>query len=229
MPIKSWKLLVVMFAVLLASGCSPSVSQKANVNGRNISIEFNETLESRVVAKFNGKQTVMGDFAPSETLTVAGKEIRDFTLRNVERANVQDALGAGRRVTLTGTAPSLKKVVAVTTYDEFPKMAVFEVQYTNTGDSGLSVDGWTNQQYSISVGRGSGEPAFWSYQSGSYEKRPDWVLPLKVGFEQPNYLGMNASDYGGGTPVVDVWRRDAGIAVGHLEMNPKLVKIKPKM
>ena len=45
MPIKSWKLLVVMFAVLLASGCSPSVSQKANVNGRNISIEFNETLE----------------------------------------------------------------------------------------------------------------------------------------------------------------------------------------
>ena len=33
-------------------------------------------------------------------------------------------------------------------------------------------------------------------------------------------MGMTASDYGGGTPVVDVWRRDCGIAVGHLEPAP---------
>ena len=82
--------------------------------------------------------------------------------------------------------------------------------------------GWTNQHYSIAAPAGSaGQPAFWSYQSGSYEKRPDWVLPLKPGFKQENYMGMNAPDYGGGTPVVDVWRRDVGIAVGHLEMAPK--------
>jgi hypothetical protein len=42
-----------------------------------------------------------------------------------------------------------------------------------------------------------------------------WVVPLKPGFRQENFLGMNATDYGGGTPVVDVWRRDAGLAVGH--------------
>ena len=35
---------------------------------------------------------------------------------------------------------------------------------------------------------GAGEPAFWSYQSGSYRNRPDWVLPLKVGFKQDNFL-----------------------------------------
>ena len=34
------------------------------------------------------------------------------------------------------------------------------------------------------------------------------------GFRQENFLGMNATDYGGGTPVVDVWRRDVGLAVG---------------
>ena len=55
--------------------------------------------------------------------------------------------------------------------------------------------------------------------------RPDWVLPLKPGFKQENFLGMNASDYGGGTPIVDVWRRDVGIGVGHLEMAPKLVSL----
>ncbi|HEY3840907.1 MAG TPA: glycoside hydrolase family 36 protein, partial [Bryobacteraceae bacterium] len=38
-------------------------------------------------------------------------------------------------------------------------------------------------------------------------------------------LGMNSTDYGGGTPVVDIWRRDAGIGIGHLEMAAKLVSM----
>ena len=44
-------------------------------------------------------------------------------------------------------------------------------------------------------------------------------------FDQRNFMGMNASDYGGGTPVVDVWRRDCGLAVGHVETVPKLVAL----
>ena len=225
MLVKSWKMLVVGLAVWLASWSGASASQRAQADGRNIRIEFNEKLHSRVVAEFEGKEIAIGGFAPSESLTVAGKEIRDFTLGEVKRESVRDAMCAGQRVTLTGTAPSLKKTVAVTTCGEFPQMAIFEVQYTNTGDSSLAVDGWTSQHYSISAGQGSGQPAFWSYQSGSYEKRPDWVLPLKTGFYRENYLGMNDTDYGGGTPVVDVWRRDVGIAVGHLELSPKLVSL----
>ena len=38
-------------------------------------------------------------------------------------------------------------------------------------------------------------------------------------------MGMTASDYGGGTPVVDVWRRDCGLAVGHLAPAPELVSL----
>ena len=72
-------------------------------------------------------------------------------------------------------------------------------------------------------------PPFWSYQSGSYEKRPNWVLPLHANFQQENYQGMNASDYGGGTPIVDVWRRDVGLAVGHVETRPKLVSLPVSM
>src|SRR5690348_4424313 len=228
MQLKSLKIFVIGLAIGLVSWSSASASQKAKAEGRNIRIEFNQMLHSRVVAKFGGKEIAIGEFAPSESITVAGKEIHDFTLDGVKRESVRDAMCTGQRVTLTGTAPSLKKSVDVTTCDEFPQMAIFEVQYTNTGDSNLAVDGWTNQHYSISAGRGSGEPAFWSYQSGSYEKRPDWVLPLKTGFDQENYLGMNDTDYGGGTPVVDVWRRGVGIAVGHLELSPKLVSLDRK-
>ena len=53
------------------------------------------------------------------------------------------------------------------------------------------------------------EPQFWSYCGSSYDDRRDWLQPVKQGFAQDNFLGMSASDYGGGTPIVDVWRRDA--------------------
>ena len=100
MPMKSWKLLVVGLAVWLASWSSPSASQRAQADGKNIRIEFNEMLHSHVLAKFEGKEIAIGDFAPSESITVAGKEIRDFALQDVKRASVRDALGVGQRVTL---------------------------------------------------------------------------------------------------------------------------------
>jgi alpha-galactosidase len=52
---------------------------------------------------------------------------------------------------------------------------------------------------------------------------------LHAKFRQENFLGMNASDYGGGTPIVDVWRRDVGIAVGHVELRPRLVSLPVSM
>ena len=41
-------------------------------------------------------------------------------------------------------------------------------------------------------------------------------------------MGMNDSDYGGGIPVTCLWRRDQGIAVGHVELSPRLVSLPVK-
>jgi len=188
----------------------------ASVDGKNIRIEFDASMHSRVIAKFDGKEIPVGDFAPSEFITVDGKPVQDFVLGK----QAVFAMGAPQQFVFTGAQSSLEKTVRVTT-SEFgdPPTAIFDVEYTNKGTRDLHVSSWTNNAYSI-TGR-----EFWSYQSGSYEKRPDWVLPLKPGFHQENFMGMNASDYGGGTPVSDVWRRDVGIGVGHLEMVPKLVSL----
>ena len=211
--------------VLIAWSGAPGFAEGARVDGKHIRIEFDGNMHSRVVAVLGGQERAIGDFSPSEFIRVSGQDVTDFSLQHQKRESVRDQLGSGYRTALTGTAPSLKKLVTVTVYDAFPRTAIFEVTYTNTGSSDLSVSGWTNQHYSISAPVSAAQPAFWSYQSGSYRKRPDWVLPLEAGFKQENFLGMNASDYGGGTPVVDVWRRDAGIGVGHLEMAPKLVSL----
>lgn len=195
------------------------------VEGGNIRIEFDARLHSRVVARFDGKEIALAEWGASETITIDGRELTDFPLKTRGRRSVTDGLGRGRQVFLTGASGSIEKTVQVTLYEGFPRVAFFSVRYANKGDEGVTVGGWTNHRYSVRAPAGGGEPAFWSFQSGSYPKRPDWILPLKVNFKQENYLGMNATDYGGGTPVADVWRRDGGIAVGHIEMTPKLVSL----
>ncbi len=192
-------------------------------------MEFDHDLRSRVIARFDNKEIALGPFSVSESVATTGKTYSYFRLISEKRDRVSDRMGAGQRLTVTGQAGNLSKTVAVTVYDNFPAMAFFDVQYTNAGGMNLAVTKWINNAYTINAQPNQGAPAFWSYQSGSYEKRPNWVVPLKPQFWQQNYLGMNASDYGGGTPVIDVWRRDVGIGVGHVELRPKLVSLPVSM
>jgi alpha-galactosidase len=223
----------MVLASVLTSGCVAAAADRTaglpQIEGAHLRIEFDSHLRSRVVARFDKTETVLGPFTASETVTTAGKLWSEFRLTSQTHARIKDAFGSGERLTVEGKAGTLTKTVAVTVYDEFPAMAFFEVQYTNTGRTELAVRSWTNNSYEMTAQRGMGQPDFWSYQSGSYEKRPNWVLPLHAHFRQENYQGMNASDYGGGTPIVDVWRRDVGMAVGHVEPRPKLVSLPVSM
>ena len=48
----------------------------------------------------------------------------------------------------------------------------------------------------------------WTFSGSSHPDRRDWVHRVSRGFEQRNFMGMNASDYGGGTPVSTSGGRD---------------------
>ena len=188
------------------------------MEGERIRIEFGDQLHSRIVSKQDNREIALGDFTPSEALKVGDELLTDFTFDQRRNRKIDDALGRGRQVTLTGQHRDLIKTVDITLYDDYPALAVFQVTYTNNSDSGLAVTGWVNHSYLIPAGPAvPDQPPFWSYNSASHEDRRDWVQPVVEGFSQANYLGMNDTDYGGGTPVLDVWRPDAGVAVGHLE------------
>ena len=224
-----WIVLSVLFASYSLAAAADLPGGKAQIQGGNLRIEFDGHMRSRVVARFDKTETVLGPFTASETVTAAGKVWSGFSLTSQKDGRVKDAFGEGERLTLEGKEGPLTKRVSVTVYDAFPAMAFFDVQYTNTGKTELAVTSWTNNAYTMDAQRGAAQPAFWSYQSGSYEKRPNWILPLHANFEQENYQGMNADDYGGGTPVVDIWRRDVGMGVGHVETRPKLVSLPVSM
>jgi alpha-galactosidase len=217
--------LAIAFSSWFNAGAADVSTNTPQIQGEHLRIEFDRYLHSRVVARFEGNETTMGPFVASQRVTVADKVWSDFSLVSHKSERVSDVFGAGERLVVVGKAGALTKEVSVIIYDEFPAMAFFDVRYTNTGGTKLAVKGWTNNAYTLNAQRNSRMPAFWSYQSGSYEKRPNWLVPLHEKFRQENFLGMNASDYGGGTPIVDVWRRDVGLAVGHVELRPRLVSL----
>jgi alpha-galactosidase len=239
-------LAIVLFALAFApvSGetrsseqSSLTVSRKSaddlQIESKVLRVEFDRNLHSRVVELFGAVTQTLAPFSASETLVGMDRLWKDFAFLSSRRDQVSDVFGSGERLSLIGKSGDLSKKVSVTIYKDFPSIAVFDVEYTNQGASPLIVRGWVNNHYSLrapSIAKaGATSPAFWSYQSGSYEKRPDWVLPLHAGFRQENFLGMNASDYGGGTPVVDVWTKDAGLAVGHIEPRPRLISLPVSM
>ena len=224
-----WVALSIAFVSWLPAVAADLPPGKPRIQGGNLRVEFDNRLRSRVVARFGKTETVMGPFTASETVTTTDTTLTGFLLSSQKRERTKDTFGEGDRLTVEGRSGTLTKIVTVTVYDDFPAMAFFDVQYTNTGTSKLAIKSWTNNSYALNAQRGVGAPAFWSYQSGSYEKRPNWVLPLYTNFRQENYQGMNADDYGGGTPIVDVWRRDVGMAVGHVEPRPKLVSLPVSM
>src|SRR5271154_2546881 len=196
------------------------------IQSPDLRIEFDSNMRSRVVARLTGKEVPLGAFSASETVKGKERSWDDFALASQSRDRVTDSFGGGERLTLTGKSGALRKNLSVIMYDEFPNLAVFDVSYTNIGKSELTILEWNNNAYTIDAQHTPAEVPFWSFQSGSYERRPNWLVPLRAGFSQENYLGMNASDYGGGTPIVDVWRREVGIGVGLVE--PRLVRCRAR-
>jgi alpha-galactosidase len=227
--IRLWAFLAIVIGFRLLATAADAPSAMPQIQGGNLRVEFDSHLHSRVIARFDGKETAMGNFSASEKVTAAGKLRTDFSLTSQKHERMSDAIGSGERLTLEGKEGELAKTVTVTVYDDFPAMAFFDVRYTNTGAANLNINDWSNNAYTFDAQHTPHSPAFWSYQSGSYEKRPNWIVPLHVKFQQDNYQGMNASDYGGGTPIVDVWRRDVGIAVGHVDLRPRLISLPVSM
>ena len=74
-----WIVVTTVFtACSLAMVADVSVG-KPQIQGGNVRIEFDNRLRSRVVARFDKKETVMGPFTASETVTTADKPWTDFS------------------------------------------------------------------------------------------------------------------------------------------------------
>ena len=217
----------------VALGALPALRARAadsavgptSVGDRALEIQFDPMLRSRIIARSGSRDEPITTFAPTEfAVTDAGVRIEDFALNSHRVEQVADVHGRGSRHVFQGVADGkLEKAVEVRLYERYPGFAFVRVSYRNISGGVLSLARWVNGAHRLNPS--GDDPGFWSYNGASHEDRRDWVQPARPGFAQRNFMGMNASDYGGGTPVVDVWRRDVGLAVGHVESRPRLVAL----
>lgn len=215
----------------------------ATIADEMLRLEFDSGMRSRawhVRGDAQQSRVALTSWSDTEYLLLAdGTPLREFALEREEPSAVQGPHGEGRQLTLTGRSVSgIEKSVLIKMWQRYPGFASCRVSYRNLSQQPIALRGWRNVDLQLLPPAPAGgsraapgaaeEPLFWAYCGSTHEDRRDWVQPLRVGFEQENFMGMTASDYGGGTPIVDVWRRDCGIAVGHLEPSPRLLSLPVK-
>jgi alpha-galactosidase len=193
-----------------------------------ILIEYDKDMHSRVSHSGAARTAPLHSlWGASESAELAqGRRVEHFALDMQVRQNIEDpAHGKGVHWRIAGgAAPGLRKTVDLRLFERHPGFAFVRVSYRNVSAQPIALEGWSNGAYAFPT-QGGATADTWSYSGGSYPDRRDWVQPVKAGFAQENFLGMTGSDYGGGTPVVDLWRREGGFAVGHLDTVPRLVSL----
>jgi alpha-galactosidase len=198
---------------------SPSLKgARAVAADAQLTIAFDSALKTAITAR--GKP--LTPWQNSESLLLAPAAAQTFAFVAEKSEVLSDSRGPGRRTVVTGRSTAgVEKTVRVDFFDRYPGFALMQVSYRNVGSNALEVKGWRNAAHELPNAPGG----FWSFSGATHEDRRDWVQPLNSGFEQRNTLSMSASDYGGGTPVANIWRRDAGLAVGHVERVPRLLDL----
>ncbi len=230
------------------SGRTEAGRAAVSLGDQRLRIEFDRNLQSRLehLPAAGAAPMELAAWTAADYLLLAdGARLDRFTLREHAQQHIDGALGAGTRLRLRGLSKSalrIEKTVELELFERYPGLLLYRVGYRNLGAAPLAIGGWTNAAFRLraaSPGEAAPgetspdeaapgevhEPPFWSYCGSSHEDRRDWVQPVRAGFRQLNFMGMEASDYGGGTPIVDVWRRDCGLAIGHLEQTPELVSL----
>jgi alpha-galactosidase len=204
-----------------------SCNQTVRIRNKNLLLEINNRLETRISYTSPQVKPLMSEYSASEYLVCKKFDAKHFLSDNSSSERISNKIGKGVRFNLSGTfklnSYTIKKIIEITVYDSFPDMAFLRLQYVNSGQRDIEVIKWVNNSYQIN---GAGDtPEFWSFQGSSTQARKDWITAVDSSFFQKNYMGMNNSDYGGGIPVVDIWRKDGGIAIGHTELAPRMVSL----
>lgn len=179
-------------------------------------IEFDLAMHSRLVHA----DAAITDFECGEGVQLIDGTVLDrFIL--LDKSSEADPAG-GTRHLLRGVAGAhLEKQIELRFLRGHAGAALLQVSYRNISAEPVTIAGWWNAAHTLlRHPRGA-----WTFSGSSHPDRRDWVRPVTPDFQQRNYMGMNGSDYGSGTPVSVVWRPDGGLAVGHVETVPKLIAL----
>jgi alpha-galactosidase len=209
------------------------------IRSAGISLKFDKNMYCTLFfpddnIQMNENQPGSESSKPTHFITINGEELKDFAVdyNAIEFEPVDTEFGKGNRLTLKGTAEKkdefrIEKTLFVELYENYSDAVVTMASYKNTGDKDISIDKeyscWFRMDASLMTAENKPND-FWSFQGSSLNWGVDYIFKIDEGFFQENYMGVQPlTKTGGGVPMVDLWTRDAGLAIANLETKPRLI------
>ncbi len=183
--------------------------------------------------------------APAFYLQLEGLAVTAFRAdwERTEVCQVGSSLGPGNRVVLHGAAeqyghplyPGLKIGVKLELefYERFHSAFVGAAEFTNLGARTYRIDRLAGSHYRLDRRLLEPEAAPWafaSYHGAAWRWGTDYeVVWLDSRFSRQNFMGLGeltgAGGEGGGTPLVDLWSPQVGLAVASAEPRPEWISL----
>ena len=213
------KLYVVLFLsfTVLITGCNNNVT----IENGDIQLKVDNKMRFSVQSLNSTTSDFYNGFIESDALYADEFTASQFDLKNIKTSGTNGS----KKYTLTGKfqydSYKLTKEQVIESSAGRPNMLTVETMYINDGNKPVSILGWKNNEMRVNIS----DTVVWSFQPTSTSRRLDWASEVKQGYYKKNYLGMNNSDYGGGIPMTNIWRRDGGIAIGITEPVLKMISM----
>jgi alpha-galactosidase len=126
--------------------------------------------------------------------------------------------GLAHRSAAEATFPNaLRMTLTADAYSQWPDTFVLQWLIEHTGTEPITIDRFTAPQLELT--NWSGE--LWSLQGAAVDWGQDFAFPLPEDFQRDNFLGHVDHGEGGGIPIVYLWNRQHGLALMHIEPEPK--------
>lgn len=207
----------LLLLIVLCTGCSKGIIIK---NG-DLQLEIDEMMRARLTSLNNSTSSFHNNFIESDALIATEFTASLFKLTNVSEFKEGNMSGYSLTGTYNKDGFCIEKHQKITIPENLEKILLIETYYINRGSKDITVNGWKMNELHIDVA----DTSVWSFQPTSTSRRMDWILEVKPGYYKKNFLGMNDSDYGGGIPMIDLWRRDGGIVTGLTEKTLKMISM----
>jgi alpha-galactosidase len=159
-----------------------------------------------------------------------GNQLKNFSVKKfIKAGNAKSIYGETKSIEITAVCDSLDIELNCKIYlpNKFDNALICITSIKNRGKKEIDLAGYSVVNFLLDAKNFDADSSykFWSFQGGSYEERYDWIFPLTKDFKRDNYQGMNADDYGGGMPIVDLWTKQQGITFASLAKVPEFISL----
>ena len=217
--------------MFLVFSCQSEKKEKSNytsttefeIKAEAFSLAIDQMMRVKITPTSTDVKPIMSDFQSTDYVVINNEKVEHFELDNIQTQDAKDKRGDGKKWVVNGKNKkhNIEKITTYQFFQQTPNFIFTQTEFINHADERKIINSWNTNH--IALQNNQDAPPYYAFQGSSTSARSDWIRQVDTFYYDKNFMGMNNSDYGGGIPVVDLWRPDVGVAIGHTELTPKLV------